>query len=526
VNSISACQVGLDQTLVPLLDGLLAFLEKLLRFEIQGIAAIPSFLKREFHFGLSDRIGSHHTLLPWLDGLLASLEKLLRFEIQGQVGLHSQLPGGLQSPWVPDSMHRNDRILPEDPPPDPLPPEALHQQRTSVFFQSSCLLPPPADESDGTTSGVSDGTSAGFQPERPPPLFRLDEEEIFSQHSSSSVHPPSSSSFLDPHTTTNQVAKYYRHSPPYQQQPQADASQTSYIGEGSFSQSYETASYPGLKILVPRLGFQEDLDDVAADAPTVLGSKSPNEESGSILSTLSNEESIDGRLFSGVNNRILALWIGGLTLLIFAALAMVGTTCAMDQCKWRPSSNGGNNTDPVNIDGPIAAPGSPPVTQNPTTARPLETAEMLMEAVDLYLDALPATSISKVSSMYGYPIGKWDVSRVDDFSRLFDTRRNPQAAMFQDDLSGWDTRRATNMSFMFRGAVLFNGNVTAFDTKSVVSADSMFDGALSFDQDVSDWNVNKIGTANRMFRDAISFQGNGLDRWDLQSVEKVEEMVR
>jgi hypothetical protein len=420
-------------------------------------------------------------------------------------------------------MHRNDRVLPEDPPPDPLPPEALQQQRTSVFFQSSCLLPPPADESDGTTSGVSDGTSAGYQPERPPPLFRLDEEEIFSQHSSSSVHPPSSSSFLEPHTTTNQVAKYYRHPPPYQQ-PQADASQTSYIGEGSFSQSYETASYPGLKILVPRLGFQEDLDDVAADAPTVMASKSPNEESGSILSTLSNEESIDGRLFAGVNNRILALWIGGLTLLIFAALAMVGTTCAMDQCKWRPSSNGGNNTDTLgNIDGPIAAPGSPP---NPTTARPLETAEMLMEAVDLYLDALPAKPDSKVSSMYGYPIGKWDVSRVDDFSRLFDARRNPQAALFQDDLSGWDTRRASNMSFMFRGAVVFNGNVSAFDTKSVVSADSMFDGALSFDQDVSDWNVNKIGTANRMFCDAISFQGNGLDRWDLQSVEKVEEMVR
>jgi Mycoplasma protein of unknown function, DUF285 len=54
----------------------------------------------------------------------------------------------------------------------------------------------------------------------------------------------------------------------------------------------------------------------------------------------------------------------------------------------------------------------------------------------------------------------------------------------------------------------------------------MFDGALSFAQDVSNWNVRKIVTAYRMFRDAISFQGNGLERWDLQSVTNVDEMVR
>lgn len=86
----------------------------------------------------------------------------------------------------------------------------------------------------------------------------------------------------------------------------------------------------------------------------------------------------------------------------------------------------------------------------------------LEEAVDLFLGVdgqidcengddplLPATQ-------YGCPIGVWDVSRISDFSRIFDARRNPAAARFNDDISAWDVSNAEDLSAMFYGASDFN----------------------------------------------------------------------
>jgi hypothetical protein len=70
---------------------------------------------------------------------------------------------------------------------------------------------------------------------------------------------------------------------------------------------------------------------------------------------------------------------------------------------------------------------------------------------------------STVASIYGWPIGVWDVSEIEDFSYLFSADAsafsehfNPAAATFNDDISHWTMESATSMISMFDSATTFN----------------------------------------------------------------------
>ena len=98
------------------------------------------------------------------------------------------------------------------------------------------------------------------------------------------------------------------------------------------------------------------------------------------------------------------------------------------------------------------------------------TAE-LYDAVDSYLlDPNNAT----LATVYGPTIGSWDVSRIQNFSRLFDAfgpnARNPLAVSFNDDISQWETSSATDFSFMFQGCKAFNQDISRWQTHNVVTA--------------------------------------------------------
>jgi hypothetical protein len=79
----------------------------------------------------------------------------------------------------------------------------------------------------------------------------------------------------------------------------------------------------------------------------------------------------------------------------------------------------------------------------------LETREQLREAVDLYLvNNGPGTLVAR---SYGWPIGAWDVSKIQDFSYLFSAdgvdgsdRFNPAAESFNEDITLWDLSSATS----------------------------------------------------------------------------------
>jgi len=103
--------------------------------------------------------------------------------------------------------------------------------------------------------------------------------------------------------------------------------------------------------------------------------------------------------------------------------------------------------------------------------------EELQAAVDTYV-ANPVDN-TIVAQTYGFPIGDWCVSEVEDFSYLFDPNRNPAMANFNEDLTNWCTCSATDMSYMFAGARRFNGDVSNFVTSEVTNMEGMFEGAAA-----------------------------------------------
>lgn len=77
------------------------------------------------------------------------------------------------------------------------------------------------------------------------------------------------------------------------------------------------------------------------------------------------------------------------------------------------------------------------------------TTPELRDAVDGYLEDPFATSA--IATKYGWPIGNWCVRNIADFSYMCDSNRNPKCAGFNEDLTGWVTTSARDMSFMFAG---------------------------------------------------------------------------
>ena len=120
-------------------------------------------------------------------------------------------------------------------------------------------------------------------------------------------------------------------------------------------------------------------------------------------------------------------------------------------------ARGGDNDtkiSPSTTPFPTSMPTTYPPTMSPTIPPLMAFASTrdLYNAVDEYVrDPSPNAT---VASHYGYPIGAWNVSLIEDFSRVFEATeqgRNPALRDFDEDLSGWDTNSATTMFRMFRG---------------------------------------------------------------------------
>jgi hypothetical protein len=127
-------------------------------------------------------------------------------------------------------------------------------------------------------------------------------------------------------------------------------------------------------------------------------------------------------------------------------------------------------------------------------------------AVDAYLnDSKPSTT---VASTYGHPIGTWCVSDIEDFSHLFDRRRNEKTETFNEDLDGWDMSNAKHTPYMFREALAFNGDVTGWQKGNLVVGKLMFRDAKGFNRDISGWNISKLTVAENMFDGAENFKQN------------------
>jgi surface protein len=157
-----------------------------------------------------------------------------------------------------------------------------------------------------------------------------------------------------------------------------------------------------------------------------------------------------------------------------------------------------------------------------------ETREELREAVDWYL--ANNCKITLVSRNYGWPIGVWDVSKIQDFSYLFSAdesvvleRFNPAAATFNEDISRWEVLSATTMTSMFAGARSFDQPIGNWNVSSVTDMSFLFARATSFNEPLGDWHVSSVTSMRSMFNHATSFIWPLRD-WEVSSVRDMSYM--
>jgi surface protein len=113
---------------------------------------------------------------------------------------------------------------------------------------------------------------------------------------------------------------------------------------------------------------------------------------------------------------------------------------------------------------------------------------------------------------YGWPINRWNVSNLEDFSYIFD-----HLSVFNENISSWDMHKAKNTVGMFRGALSFNNDISTWNVSNVKHMDWMFHDAVSFNQSLSTWNVSNVITMEAMFHQATLFNGD-ISNWDVSNV--------
>eukprot|EP00978_Attheya_sp_CCMP212_P005498 scaffold12307_cov43-Attheya_sp.AAC.2 len=143
--------------------------------------------------------------------------------------------------------------------------------------------------------------------------------------------------------------------------------------------------------------------------------------------------------------------------------------------------------------------------KEPVPRKAFETNDELCSVIKRYTVGADAEALA---SNYGWPIDKWDVSRIKDLSRAFNQRSG-----FNDVIGSWDVSNATEMGGMFSHASSFNQDLSSWDTSNVRYMHGLFYHASSFNQDLSSWDTSNVADMNHMFCYASSFNQD-LSSWD------------
>ncbi|MBV6645869.1 MAG: DUF285 domain-containing protein [Cyclobacteriaceae bacterium] len=111
-----------------------------------------------------------------------------------------------------------------------------------------------------------------------------------------------------------------------------------------------------------------------------------------------------------------------------------------------------------------------------------------------------------------------DLTQVTDLSRMFRS-----AVVFDGAIGNWDVSNVTDISEMFTNATAFNQDIGAWDVSSVTVADNVFFLAKSFNQDIGTWDVSQVTNMTGMFSQATAFNQD-IGNWDVGQVTSMSAM--
>jgi surface protein len=131
---------------------------------------------------------------------------------------------------------------------------------------------------------------------------------------------------------------------------------------------------------------------------------------------------------------------------------------------------------------------------------------------DLYCDS-DCDSVT-IKLPLNFDISRWNVSRVQDMSRMF------YNSQFNGDISRWNVSSVRDMKSMFSDS-MFNGDLSRWNVSSVRDMKRMF-SISPFNGDLSRWDVSSVRDMNSMFQ-VSDFNGD-ISQWDVSSVRYMDRM--
>ena len=107
-------------------------------------------------------------------------------------------------------------------------------------------------------------------------------------------------------------------------------------------------------------------------------------------------------------------------------------------------------------------------------------------------------------------ISRWNTKYITDMSYIFYCAVN-----FNEDINEWIVYNVKKMNYMFYCAINFNKPLNKWNVKNVNNMSSMFSTAKSFNQPLDEWNIVNVKTMNFMFSAASSYNKN-LNKWKIK----------
>uniref|UniRef100_A0A7S2XPV1 F-box domain-containing protein n=1 Tax=Attheya septentrionalis TaxID=420275 RepID=A0A7S2XPV1_9STRA len=139
------------------------------------------------------------------------------------------------------------------------------------------------------------------------------------------------------------------------------------------------------------------------------------------------------------------------------------------------------------------------IERKASTPQVFQSGDELRIAVEKYAKYNP-NDAEDFATTYGWPIGRWNVSSIESFERLFN-----DCESFNESIGSWNVSNAKFMNHMFYEASSFNQDISTWDTSNVTAMIGMFSEASSFNQDISTWDTSNVTFMRRMFHGAKRF---------------------